>query len=577
MNKRPWLERFFCPKMNSPAPTQPARTCERLGNANRQSHFRPLAHARDGADLEMGSAVPEGARLSYPFSELAGAHFLCGAATGHGKTRFVAGLAMKHIRTFARTGAPGVVLIDPKAETVDLVLRLLAAELPQWPTDERDRVLARLRVIAPCRRDAAITPLQLLAAPRAEAESRAAEVSEAITQGIEADMGILQEGVLANVLALAIESQGGWSLAEVPHLLSNDALLRQMASRSSLAGPRAYVLSGRFGREATQRISGIQARIEKLLRVERLRLALAAPELLDLGESFRGAVTFIDLGSDYGAEDATRIVGRLIFSRLVASLFAQPPETLTPTFLVCEEFPDLLGKGLGARTEKLFAQARSRKTGCMILFQAPTQLQQGGLLRVLQANARFTILGQMPEAEVHCFEELLLATGRVGRRIQPGEVLPKTAFLSPSEERTHRQAQVASLEKGVFLFSDRHRRERTCFFRADHCEPPTWNELERHTPEAALSRVRHGSISLPLAEAEASYRRRLERFVTVGNALPTLPVGPAPLGPPASLGPQTDPGEGQRFRRAASQAPGDSVRPRQPTSRRSRRRRGDVP
>jgi len=510
--------------------------------------------------------------IYYPFADTAGAHWLCGGATGCGKSRFVAGLAMQHIRAFAKSGAPGLVLLDPKSETVDLLLRLIANELRQWRKEEQERVLSTLLVIAPCRKEAGITPLQLLHASPDEAESRAAEVSEALVQGVEADLGVLQEGALANVLALAIESGEDLSLVELPHLLASEPLVRQMAVKSKLALPRTYVLSGRFGKEASQRIAGIQARIEKLLRIERLRLALGAPALLDLRDCFRGRITLIDLGSDYGAEEATRIIGRLLFSRLVASLFSQPPEALQPTLLICEEFPDLVGKGLGAKTEKLFAQARSRKTGCMILFQAPTQLQSGGLLRVLVANARLTILGQMPEAEARFFEELLPSTGTVQRRPEPGEVLPKSPYLSPSEERTFRLAEVAHLERGVFFFSDRSRRQDTSLVRADNCSPPSWDELSRELPPELLARVKSGFSFLSRDEAEASYASRMEHL------LARIAASVLPAGPPAQVrnpGFSAMAGTGE-----FTPPPGEAAnraRPPQPGSRRSRRRKGELP
>lgn len=346
--------------------------------------------------------------------------------------------------------------------------------------------------------------------------------------------------------------------------------------KSKLALPRAYVLSGRFGKEASQRIAGIQARIEKLLRIERLRLALGAPGLLDLGECFRGKITLVDLGSDYGAEEATRIIGRLLFSRLVASLFSQPPEPLVPTLLICEEFPDLVGKGLGAKAEKLFAQARSRKTGCMILFQAPTQLQNGGLLRVLQANARLTVLGQMPESEVRYFEELLPMTGGVPRKLEPGEILPKSAYLSSGEEKAFRLAQVSHLERGVFLFSDRSRRNETDFIRADDCSPPSWDELERDISTDLLFRLRNGSSFLSAEEAEVNYQARMERMLgkIAASVLPAETPGGAGAGAGNSelasfggIGEPNPPGSG------AANAP----RPVNPNSRRGRRRKGEMP
>jgi hypothetical protein len=513
-----WLERLFGPKQEI--------RCSRTGHGRAPiiigrtgtNVFRPIGIKKSESGFEFGAVKGSKKRLIYNYQDICGAHYLCGAATGKGKSRLVAGLAMKHCRELARRGEPGVIVLDPKSETVDIILRQLAQELPTWPKGEQERLLQALVVIAPCRREAPITPLQLLRSPREEAEARAQEVSEALTQGVEADLGVLQEVVLGNVLALAIESKEDWSLVEIPHLLSDEARLCQMALQSTLAGPKAYILSGRFGHEASKRISGIQARIEKMLRIERLRLALGAPGLLDLGASFRGKITLIDLGSDFGADDATRIIGRLLFARLVSALFSSSPESLKPTLFICEEFPDLLGKGLGAKAERIFSQARSRKTGCMILFQAPAQLQNGGLLRVLQANARFTLLGQMPVAEARFFEELFLQTGKVPRKLHQGEVLPKSVFLSSPEEDAYRLEEIGRLPRGIFFFSDRDHRERTCFVQADHFNPPSWNELERSTPQELLRQIRYGSLSLPLEEAQRSYKRRLERFSTPAAA-----------------------------------------------------------
>lgn len=570
MKSASWLERLLGPKTRPRCRGGRKRAHPNAAHGTAACSRESEPH--DDSQLRIRAKGDGNTFLAYPFDNLSGAHWLCGGATGCGKSRFVAGLMARHIRAFVRLGFPGLVLLDPKSETVDLVLRLIGFLLPNWSKEEQERVLANLVVVAPCRRNAAVTPLQLLSAPGAEAESRAAEVSEALTHGIEADLGILQEGVLANVLALAIESGQGWSLVELPHLLSSEPLVRQMATRSSLPGPRAYVLSGRFGKEASHRVSGIQARIEKLLRIERLRLALGAPELLDLSRCFRGRITLVDLGSDYGAEEATRVIGRLLFSRLVASLFSQPAEALRPTLLVCEEFPDLMGKGLGAKAEKLFSQARSRQTGCMILFQAPTQLQNGGLLRVLQANARFTILGQMPEAEARCFEELLPQTGRVPRELGPGEVLPKTLYLGPPEERVHRLQEIGHLERGAFLFSDRSQRESTCLIQADHCNPPSWDELERQLGTEIVDRLRRGAVSLPLAQAEASYKARLERVAELLAPAPALPSFEQSAGSASSRGKAEEPS------RAGTEANnGASAETEKRPSRRSRRKRGEMP
>lgn len=550
MKPIPWLERLFGPKpKNHPQRDHPAT---RIPNGDQRlvKVFQPIGIKRPNSALEFGTMRGTTTRLAYPFQDLCGAHYLCGAATGKGKSYFVAGLVLKYCRELSLKGEPGVIVLDPKSETVDIILRQLAHELPSWPREQQDQLLRSLVVIAPCRRDAPITPLQLLRSPREEAEARAQEVSEALTQGVEADLGILQEIVLGNVLALAIESKEDWSLVEIPHLLSDEERLRHLAMQSELAGPRDYVLSGRFGREGSRRISGIQARIEKMLRIERLRLALGAPGLLDLGASFRGKITLIDLGSDFGADDTTRIIGRLLFARLVSTLFASTPDSLKPTLLICEEFPDLLGKGLGAKAERIFSQARSRKTGSMILFQTPIQLQNGNLLRVLQANARFTMLGQMPVAEARCFEELLFQTGKVPRRLQPGEVLPKSRYLSPAEEAAYRLEEIGRLAKRTFFFADREHRLQSCFIEADYFNPPSWNELERSISENLLFRIRTGSVSFPLEEAQRSYKQRLERFFS-----PTLFAGHhLPL-----HGRDQEGGE-QLF-----------------TSRRSRRKRGTVP
>jgi len=502
------------------------------------TRFRPFAPRAGSEELEFGLGLGTGMPLSSSFHELCGSHYLIGAGTGKGKSRLVATLIMQYCRRLSRTGAPGVVLLDPKSETVDLVLRQIAHEAPTWPKQEQDRLLSSLMVIAPCRRQSAVSPLQLLSAQPHEAEARAAEVSEALTQGVEADMGVLQEVVLGNVLALAIEDREDWSLVEIPHLLSDEALLRQMADRSHLPGPKAYVLSGRLGREGGKRISGIQARIEKLLRIERLRLALAAPGLVDLGDSFRGKITLIDLGSDYGAEEATRIIGRMLFARLVASLFSQPLESLLPTLMVCEEFPDLLGKGLGAKAERLFSQARSRKTGCMVLFQTPAQLQKDGLLRVLQANARITLLGQMPALEAKAFEELLLQTGQVPRPLQPGEILPKALYLTPQEEKSFRLDEIGRLPPATLFFSDRVHRDKTMFITARHFDPPAWSEIQRRVPLELLHRIRNGSHSLPLHEAKRTYERRLERLTELARdrELAEDPAGLLPQRPAAGTG-----------------------------------------
>ena len=338
-----------------------------------------------------------------------------------------------------------------------------------------------------------------------------------------------------------------------------------LAARSRIAEVRHYVAT-RFGRERGV-ADGIVSRLDTLLRIQAVKAAAAGPGLLDVKRCFLpGAISVWDLGgSPLGSDEVRRAMAALTIARLTAAVFDPARAQRGFTVFVCDELAEAITPATLSAISRLITTARSFGVGLISVHQSVAQLPKE-TQTLLATNCRVRVIGRSSETDARDALEWLPRTGRVPRPRLPGRRPDALEFLSETEERSYRIAEVGRLPRQHFVIADRAAPFGSRLVRAPDCDPPPWTAIDP-VLKAALQRGSAGVPRMELlrraTELEARVTTPQADQQTAASAEETPSAEPTARPPPA-------PHRSSGRRRAPAPGP-DVITPA------NRRAKGDVP
>jgi hypothetical protein len=313
--------------------------------------------------VTIGSAAEGGWPVGLPASEFAG-HTALWGPSGAGKSYLLTLILL----ALLRAGVRRFVIADPKQETVALAKRALATivqELPPREAEEFERRIVSIDLFSSER----LPKLQILA-PEAgvDPELLAFEISTLITAEMDMAAGLRQEAVLHRVLECMIRA--GLPLTVLPRVLLGPELLLRLASTHE---PRELFLATaeRIAKEPKERILGLVARAERLLRLKSTRLVLGGSDRSIDFDGLLDRMTLIDLAPPAGSADVGRLLSALVWMKL-AHAIRRRANGAPRVHVIVDEWPTFLAGG-GARLadsfEELLRLARSKGVFLTVLSQ----------------------------------------------------------------------------------------------------------------------------------------------------------------------------------------------------------------
>lgn len=499
------------------APTVDARFATRMG---------ALREAADA--ISVGSAVDDpNLRVRLRVTDIAGSgHALVLGASGAGKTRAVAGIAMDLFRRIAAApGSMAVWVADHKSEFVGLLRALLADLVRELPVEQREALLGQIVVIDPFS-TSALVPLQILKSePGVAPEVQAYDVTTLIDAVGGEGMGVRQDAFLYHAILLGITR--GMTLPELARILNDEVALVSAAVASPSAEARAYFTGER--RIPQTSLEGVRARLHRLLRLPGTRLMLGASGSVNFRELLRDRITLVDLGSPpLGCEDIGKFWSQLLNLKFSRAIFERTQEDAArPVAAFVDEWQEGLAAGADTadRYERLLSMARSRGVSLWLISQslAGAAKVSSTLPKVVATNTNLQMLFRGAPDDARQMAHLLPVTGRCphGGRA-PWEPRPRSPYLSRVEELQVLQEAVSSLPDRTFYFWDRRGGHRAALVRARDVAPSG----RRIAPELDR-RFREGTLARPIVELEREVARAAApafRAVPDGASAPARPT-----------------------------------------------------
>lgn len=487
---------------------------------------------RDDETLPLiGQSMETGRAIRLTLDKLLG-HWSIVGPSGSGKTFFVIAL----LQALWQLGVPRVLFLDPKAEGVELALRLAVRHAGELPPAEREVFLDRV-VWIDLFSGSALPCLQVLDDPGSDAELLAFEVASILMGDLTTGLGIRQEGIAHRLLEVLAHAR--LPVSVLPALIQDVSLLDALAD-TGVAPELAQAAAARLRSESTERLLGIQSRVESVLRLKSSRLALCgAPSSLDFGRLLDGHCTFVSLAPPGGAEDVSRVLRGLIWSKVSRAIRARPNGAL-PVALCIDEFPTFLAAGGGRAADSVedgLRLARSKRAFHWLLAQdlsASISKISSSLPTVLKANAHMHAVFRAPRSED--WGDYLPVTGCQPRPPGPVWETPRPGYLDRSAERELLRERLVRAPDRTALLVD-SRRGAGLFMRTATLDI----DVEERAVEDLRARASRNAFVRPVAELENGLRDVEARLTALRARAPkTAPRAKgaaAPRGPrPVELG-----------------------------------------
>lgn len=301
-------------------------------------------------------------------------------ATGMGKSRLICALLVQILRRRIPT-----TIFDMKGELAGIVLDDLAPALVAAGID-----LGPIRVVRPFGR--ADVPMLRLTAPEpgTSREIQSLNLAAALAEAVGSDLGSRMQRVFLRAASLCVEKN--LPLPVIAHWIANPAAFAAEARTSEDRLVRHYALR-EFPNENRASIDALKARLDELLHLREVRLALSAPDCLSFPECLESGLTVFDFGSaPAGAEVAMRFFAGPVMGRMSRAILSRPVSSTTPPALVVfEEFQESLARHQVEQFKRLLALARFKRTPLWFSNQQPAQIAavDPHLLRILRTNTGF--------------------------------------------------------------------------------------------------------------------------------------------------------------------------------------------
>jgi hypothetical protein len=396
--------------------------------------------------VPLGLSLESGDVIRIPRAKALG-HWGLWGPSGVGKSYALVSL----LDGFLGAGLDSIWILDPKGETVDLMARLLLTRASAMNKREADALLSRVIVIEPFS-DALLPPLQVLRVePGMDPELHAWSMATLVTTAAGAEVGVRQESILHRTIECLIRAS--LPLTAVPIVLADPALVAKLGTHPVFA-QTARLLA----REKKDRLQGIAARIERLLRLKSTRLMLGgSAECLDLAHLMRGSIVLVDLSSPFGTSDVGRFVAGLVWQRVARAVLARPNGS-PPTVVAIEELPEFLACGSGDAantTERILRLGRSKGISFILLSQdlGSVGAVQTALPQVVRTNVHWHMVFRTTED----WKLMIRPTGRRLRAAGAPWETREVGYLSRAEESAAIAEEIANLpDRTAYLISRRY-------------------------------------------------------------------------------------------------------------------------
>lgn len=506
-------------------------------------HEMSVRAGRGGRSALLGTALDDPrVEVRLPMREVAGAgHALVLGATNSGKTYATAGIAGEVLRVAARDpGAMGLAVVDHKGDLVELVRGLVARAVDELPPRLARELVDRVVVIDPFS-PRALAPMQILQPERGlDPEVQAYEATTVIGR-MGGELGVQQEQFVYLLCLLGVTC--GLTLPELHALTFDPLALAGAASRSPDASVRAFFAGDR--RLTSTSLSGVQARLQRILRLPSARLSLGARGNVSFHELLASKIVLVDVGSPpAGCEDIGRFWAGLLTLKLVRGIFARSvAEAARPVAVFIDEWAEGLAAGgdIAEHYERVLQLARSRGVSLWLASQslAVAARVSPSLPRVVATNTRVQMWFTTSPEDARQMDALPV-TGRLLRDApEPWEERSRSPYLSASEEREGLRERLTRLPQRTYLLLNRGRPYPAQFVRSTALTVPRSDEIDRELE----ARLRDGSLARPIAALQREVEARQPPGAPAGaprvtprpEDAPTRPLmvprGTAPAGP----------------------------------------------
>ena len=392
--------------------------------------------------VELGTMIGGGHPVRLSREKLVG-HTGVWGPSGCGKSYFTVTL----LKALVMAGISRLVVLDPKAETVNLLRRALLDVARSLPAREAERLLSRVVCLDPFSKEM-VPRLQLLTPePGLDPELQAYAVARLITDESDMAVGVRQEALLHRVVECLIRAE--LPLTVLPQVLQAPQLLAALAERCAPAELFRSAAT-RLQTESSERVGGLLSRAERLLRLKSTRLALGAPDCLDFGKLLDEHIVLVNLEPPQGSVDVGRFLCGLLWVKLTQAIRRRPNGS-PPAILVLEEAPAFLAatsSQAADSTEDLLRLARAKGVFLYLLSQDLASLGKVSptLPTVIKTNIHL-------HAIFRTTDDWSFALPVTGRRLKsappPWEEGRAVGYLD-------RGAELMLLREGVARLPDRH-------------------------------------------------------------------------------------------------------------------------
>lgn len=437
--------------------------------------------------------------------------------SGAGKSYLAAGLSTAFL-------GDGLLVQDPKQETIALFKRLIADKAQKLAPAARDALFSRVVCIDYFSGD--FLPKFQVLAPVAglDPELHAIAITHLITTEADQSVGARQEPLLHRAVECLIRSE--LPLTVLPTVLEAPNLLDALAESYGPADLYRTTAT-RLRKESKDRILGLVSRVERILRMRTARLALGGSRsCLDVAALFdQGRIALVGTAAPHGSAEAGRFFSGAVWNH-VAHAIRRRPNGSRPSHVLIDEFPTVLasaGAHVADSYEDILRLARSKGVYLVMLSQdmASVAKVSRSLPEVLKTNVHLHVVFRAADAPAWDF--ILPVTGSCPRPASAPWEEDRGGYLDRSAERSLLREELTNFPDRECLIADRRTglpgvRMRTTDLRLDATVEDV-RKLEAHAaraPEVAA-----------IAELEAGaeeVRRRVEALLRGGGTPQARPL-----------------------------------------------------
>ena len=471
--------------------------------------------------VKLGTMVRSNEPVQLPARQLLG-HAFIGGPSGCGKSYFLCHL----LQTLLTSGCGQFSLWDPKYESVALVGRAVVDLGNTLPPAEAEKLWSRVVLISPFS-TRTLPRLNVLAPePGLDPELQAAEVASLITVELGMEVGVRQEALLHRAVECLIRAS--LPLTALPAILEEPSVLMALAET---AGPaelfRATAI--RLEQEPRERVLGLVARAERLLRLRSTRLALGgSQECIDFDRLLNESIALANLEPPNGSADVGKFICGLKWIKLQHAVRRRANGS-SSTIIVLEEAPAFLaatGPRAADGCEDLLRLARAKGVFLYFLSQdlgASLGRVSSTLPDIIKNNAHWHAIFR---TEDRSWDFALPVTGR--RRAAPAAPWEeqRIKFLDRSAELALLRDELAKLPDRECLLLDRRNglpavRMRTADVHL-HADADALQVLEARAQSSDMV-ASTAELERGLAEVEARLAALRDRRRGDGASTPPLP------------------------------------------------------